>query len=93
MNTLKFTMVIKKLDGFNEKEFPSIIQKNLPGGYTKDIRFSTVENGYRFEIDFEPVLDIVGISYQPILSCFSDIEHEYDKVQLIGIPSGEMELI
>lgn len=93
MKTLKFTMELEKLDGFNEEELISILQKNLSGVYAKAMRYGALQNGYRFEVDFEPVLATAGISYQPILGCFSNIDHEYDKVRLIGIPSGEMELI
>ena len=92
MKTLKFTMEIKKLDGFNEKDFIAILQNNLSGVYAKALRYGAIENGYRFEVDFEPVLASAGISYQPILGCFSSIGHEYDKVELIGIPGGEIEL-
>ena len=93
MKTLKLTVELEKLDGFDEKELISILQKDLAGVYAKAMRYGALQNGYRFEVDFEPVLASAGISYQPILGCFSDIEREYDKVHLIGIPAGEMELI
>lgn len=91
MKTLKFTMEIKKLDGFDEKKFISILCNNLSGVYAKEFRYCEVDNGYRFEVDFEPVLS--GISYQPILGCFMGIEREYDKVRLMGIPTDEIELV
>lgn len=86
-------MEIQKLDGFDEKEFIGILQKDLSEVHAKALRYEEVENGYRFEVDFDSALASAGISYQPILGCFSAIEHEYDKVRLIGIPSGEMEMI
>ncbi len=78
---------------FQEDEFIGILQKSLSEVYANAMRYGAVENGYRFEVDFEPVLASAGISYQPILGCFSGIDHEYDKVQLIGIPMGEGELV
>ncbi len=93
MKTLKFTMEIKKLTGFDEKEFIGILENNLSGLNVKAMRYYVLQEGYRFEVDFEPVLISSGISFQPILGAFSNIEHEYDKVCLIGIPSEEMALI
>ncbi|MBO6301471.1 MAG: hypothetical protein J6N15_03430 [Ruminiclostridium sp.] len=93
MKTLKLTMEIKKLEGFDEQKFISILRKDLSEVYVKELRYGVLQNGYRFEVDFEPVLASAGISYQPILGCFSSIGQEYDKVELIGIPSGEMELV
>jgi hypothetical protein len=91
MKTLKFIMEIQKLDGFDEKEFISILSKNVSEVHAKALRYGEADSGYRFEVDFESVLP--GFSYQPILGCFIGIEHEYDKVRLIGIPAEKMELV
>lgn len=91
MKTLKLTMKIEKLDGFNEADFINVIKQNLAGLNVQAIRYGVLEEGYRFEIDFTPLLS--EFSYQPVLGTFLSIEHEYDKVRLIGIPQDQMEMI
>lgn len=68
MKTLKFTMEVRMLDGFNESEFIHAIKQRLEGLEVKAVRYGEVAEGYRFEVDFEPLLP--GFTYQPILwSC------------------------
>ena len=93
MKTLKLTMELEKLSGFDENELISILQKDLSDLCVKALRYGAIPNGYRFEVDFDPVLASAGVLYQPILGVFSSVGNEYDKIRLLGIPAEEMELI
>lgn len=83
MKTLTFTMQLQKLDGFDEKDFISILKSNVSEVLAKIVRYDNVEDRYHFEVQFEPISQ--NISYQPILGCFTSIEREYNRVKLIGI--------
>lgn len=90
MKSIKFTMLIKKMEGFNESEMLNIIENNLSElNEVTSVRYGLIEGGYRFEIDFEPRLS--EVAYQPIFGCFTGIELEYDKVKLVGIPRDQIE--
>ncbi|WP_182439453.1 hypothetical protein [Clostridium sp. OM05-9] len=41
-----------------------------------------------FEIHCQPVLP--GITYQPILGCFGDLDRAYEGIDKISIPSGKI---
>ena len=51
MKTIKFTMEMDKLAGFDEQIFLGVIQKNLSSVNAKALRYARIDNGYRFEVD------------------------------------------
>ena len=88
MNTLKLTLLIEELEGFNEADMLQIITNSLSEVSAKEVRYNKIEGGYRFEVDFEP--QISGFPYQPILGCFSSLSLEYDKVRIVGMPQDQI---
>ena len=84
-----FEFHFTKEAGFVEKDFLEIISKNLTQlGIVTSFRYHAIKEGYLFEIEYKQVLS--GVTYQPIMGCFSGLEHEYPYISNISIPLGKM---
>ena len=88
MKTITLDMEIQKLPGFSEADMLQTLRESISSVGAKALRYGDIENGYHFEVDFEPAFPYM--SFQPILGCFTLIEQDYDKVKLIGIPQERM---
>lgn len=89
---LSFELHFRRKEGFSEDEFIGIISKRL-SELGKEIpiysfKYQKIEEGYIFEIQYKSILP--GISYQPILGCFGDLDRVYDFVYNISIPIDRM---
>lgn len=89
---LSFELNFSRKEGFSEEEFIGIISKRLSDlGKEMPIyssEYQKINGGYIFEIQYKSILP--GISYQPILGCFGDLDKVYDFVYNISIPIGRM---
>lgn len=90
MKTIGLTFKIEELEGFNEADMLQVISNNLSEVSAKQVRYKKIDGGYRFEVDFEPQL--LGFEHQPILSCFSSLQNEYDKIRIVGIPQDQLSI-
>lgn len=89
---LIFEFHFKKKEGFSESDFIAIVSKRLSAlGKEMPISFfgyQGIDNGYIFEIQYKPVLP--GITYQPILGCFGDLDRVYEFISNISMPIDKM---
>ena len=83
-------MYIKKLEGFDDNVFISILQKELSEIGATIVRYSNIDGGYTIQVQY--TIQISAISYQLVLGCFSGIQSDYDKVEVIGIPADEIKI-
>ena len=90
MKTIGLTFKIEELEGFNEVDMIQVISNSLSEVNAKQVRYTKIDGGYRFEVDFESQL--LGFEYQPILGCFSSLPFEYDKIRIVGIPQDQITL-
>lgn len=89
---LLFEFYFKKKEGFSEDKLIGIISKRLSElGKEMPIHsfnYQTVDEGYIFEIQYNSILP--GISYQPILGCFGDLDRVYEFIYNISMPIEKM---
>lgn len=79
---------IKKAE-FLEADFLKVVSQNLTElGSVTSLKYQAVAGGYLFEVEY--VSRIPGITYQPILGCFSNLENEYPYISNLSIPSDKM---
>ena len=78
-----------KKTGFLEKDFLEIISRNLTLlGIVTSFKYKAIAEGYLFEVEYKQVLP--GITYQPIMGCFSNLEREYPYISNVTIPIEKM---
>ncbi len=87
-----FEFHFEKKKNYSEEKLLSIISerltelgKEMP---IKSINYQNVKGGLAFLIDFQPVLP--GITYQPVLGCFVDLDRVYEDIDKISMPSNKM---
>lgn len=87
-----FEIHFEKKNSYSEEKLINIISerlsklgKEMP---INSVGYQTVKEGIAFVIDFQPVLP--GITYQPILGCFGDLDRAYEGIDKISIPSGKI---
>lgn len=89
---LIFEFHFKKKEGFSESDFMGIVSKRLSAlGKEMPISFfgyQEIDEGYIFKIQYKPVLQ--GITYQPILGCFGDLDRVYEFISSISMPADKM---
>lgn len=87
--TLTFEFHFTKKEGFLEEDFLQVVSKNLTElGCVTSLKYQTIAEGYLFEVVYTSF--IPGITYQPVLGCFSNLENEYPCISNISIPSDKM---
>ena len=86
---LTFEVHFIKKAGFVEADFLQVISRNLTElGSVSSLKYQAIVEGYLFVVEF--VSHIPGITYQPILGCFSNLENEYSYISNMSIPSDRM---
>lgn len=86
---LTFEFHFTKEAGFTEKDFLQIISRDLKQlGYITSMRYQAVTEGYLFEVEYRS--RILGITYQPILSCFMGLKKEYPYISNVSMPIDKM---
>lgn len=87
-----FEFHFEKKNNYSEEKFINIISerlsklgKEMP---INSVSYQSVKEGFAFLIDFQPVLS--GITYQPILGCFGDLDRVYEGIDKISMPSDKM---
>ena len=86
---LTFEFHFTKKEGFVEADFLQVISKNLTElRLVTSLKYQAIAEGYLFEIVYTSL--IPGITYEPVLGCFSNLENEYPGISNISIPSDKM---
>lgn len=84
-----FEVHFKKKDDFIEEDFLKVISKDLTQlNMVTSFKYMAIDEGYLFEVEYKNL--IPGITYQPILGCFSNLEREYPYISNMTIPVERM---
>lgn len=89
---LGFEFHFKKKENYSEENLLGIISERITN-LGKDMPiysfdYQIIEDGFAFLIEYKSVLP--GITYQPILGCFIDLDQVCDCIDNISMPAEKM---
>ena len=82
MACIKLSMEIHRLDGFSEEAFIAKLSQSLQEVGATKLQYGVTDDQFVFYVEYEALLS--QFPYQPILGCFSSIEREYPRIEVVS---------
>lgn len=82
MASIKLNMEIRRLEGFSEEAFITKLSQNLQEVGATKLQYGVSDDQFVFYVEYEVLIS--QFPYQPILGCFSSIEREYPRIEVVS---------